>query len=126
MSERVLTMGFLYSINTGKLVVRTGVVALPETPIKKLEDEHLYSRKRINICKFYVDDTNGRVIVSEEPGVVYHRCVWLPVRDDNKAKNLFVNSEIMKIKLLEKEIEKHNSIINSLGYISWKENDYET
>jgi hypothetical protein len=114
-------MAFLYSINTGEFVVREGIIHISANPVMKLDetipDNDLQNRERIKLAKFFIKNDNYRVLVAQEPGVVYHRLVWLEERNDTIAKNLLVNNEFMKIKLLKKDIVKHRNIINMLGYV---------
>lgn len=49
-----------------------------------------------------------------ESGVVRHGVVWLPERDDQKAKELFIEHEIQAICDLEEKIERRKWNIKRL------------
>lgn len=98
--------GYLYSMKTGVIMVSEGSV---------------YSRNDINRhanqLEFVRDINtypNGRVLCAASAGVVFNKALWLYERDDELAKQLFIESEKACIAKLEDEIRKHQAIIGGI------------
>lgn len=57
---------------------------------------------------------DSRLVCSPNPGEVYHAVLWLPERDDAKARDLFIEHEQLAIKELQDKIEHHEWNIKQL------------
>ena len=88
---------YLYSINTGKLVVNEGFV---QPSIYKDRVRFLGKKKSI-LCP-------------AESGKVFNASVWLPKRDDAKARKLLIDYEENLIFELRNRVQTHLSKIHVL------------
>lgn len=92
------TKGWLYELWNGQFKVRKGVVRKTQ-----------WCSKREAIFRYgYPDDDWVRC--SAEPGKMMQAKLWLPERDDIKARNLLIEYYEGNIEKLERQIEgyRHN------------------
>lgn len=99
------TTGYLYSRYRGKFEVHYGNIF----PMN-------YDRRRNEYVKFSY--SNGRfdkhTTCWAKPGVMHYGALWLPERDDELARKLFLEYEKDCVKELEERIARHRSTIEVL------------
>lgn len=67
-----------------------------------------YSRSKSNAKFTYIrNGKESHLQCSIEPGVVHHSVLWLPERDDTKAREIFIKHEEDAIQALREKIEHH-------------------
>lgn len=64
-------------------------------------------------CHFATGTTRHGICASESE-VFYNGVIWLPMRNDQKARNLFVQYELDCINALREKIKNHEQKINLL------------
>ena len=62
----------------------------------------------------FTPDKGNWCYVSSEPYEVYYRKVWMPERDDERAKMLYIEYHERKIKECEKNLEMHKQAVATL------------
>ena len=88
---------YLYSFSADKLTVTEGIVW-------KAKGEYAKESSRFSSIDKGYD-------VSDEPGVVFNRTVWLSDRNDKKAMRILVKYERTKIAELRNKIKEHQNLI---------------
>lgn len=67
-----------------------------------------YSRSKCNGRFTYIRNSKeSHLQCSLEPGMVHHSVLWLPERDDDFAREIFVRHEEDAIQTLREKIEHH-------------------
>lgn len=88
-----------------------------------LNDDHTFSIREGYVCPKvpawirhvrFIPDNGHWIYVSGDPGVMYYRKVWLPERDDELAKKLYIEYHEGKIKELERQLDAHKQVIATL------------
>lgn len=59
----------------------------------------------------FTPDKGNWCFVSNEPGELHYRKMWMPERDDERAKALYIEYHERKIKECEKNLEMHKRTI---------------
>lgn len=100
---------FVYSIWSGELRVYEGDMHLIRPSWRsQMLGENL--EPRVGIFKNAVK----RFECSTNPGVVHNKIVWLPERDDDKARQILIAYEETQIAKLQEKIQNHQAKINTL------------
>lgn len=86
---------------------RNGDFKLQEGRVVPSRGASYYARFYVSDRKFHQCDPN--------PGVIASLGVWFPERDDEKARDLFLQYEEKKIKKLQKEIERRQDNLIELS-----------
>lgn len=95
------TRAYLYSINDdGTLNVREGLLQ---------PGIHRWSRQGR-----FTPDGGKWCFVSNDPGSLYHRKMWLPERDDERATQIYIEYHERRIKESERSIVTHQKAIDVL------------
>ena len=102
MAVCVGTKGYLYSRWRGKFEVFEGY--LEPSRFNDHQARFIYRRGRKDLT----------MQCSRNPGEVYNSVVWLIERDDEHAKNLFIEYEELVLEELKEKIEKHEQAIEKL------------
>ena len=97
---------YLYSIWTGKLVVREGYVR--HTSCLKTSDKEL--------GYFVILKNNEKRTQSIKPGTVYNGMVWLTENNSNKAIDLLISDKQSKIDDLQSKI---NNLLNDVELLEF-------
>lgn len=88
---------YLYSRYRGRFDVYQGDVK-----------PYSYNRGKGNGQFTYIrNGKEARLQCSNDPGVVHHSVLWLPERDDNFAREIFIKHEEDAIQTLRDKIEHH-------------------
>lgn len=91
---------WLYSIRKGNLSVRK--VTLKEKPAGgTVWCDVIYNKRRMSSQR-------------TEPGIVVYGTMWLPKRDDERAKEIFIEYEESRIAYEEEKLEKHKARVDIL------------
>lgn len=88
---------YLYSIKTGKLVVYEGFI----TPSSYNLRVRFFGKRK-------------KVMCYSEPGEVFESSLWLPERDDNKARKLLIEFEEELVARYRERVQDHLSKIHTL------------
>lgn len=100
--------GYLYSTRTGLVTVRKGVL-YNRNNCARIHDDHY---------EFVYDPDNyssSRIICEKAAGVVYQKALWLPERDDELAKELFIEHDEKCIEKLKNDIQAHQMQIVAIN-----------
>ena len=114
---------YVYIWRSGRIVEFLAEFRLYDHEIRNMDDTRLKSSTTVNILKNLSEPSNTRLAksftVSTESGEVNNNKIWLPERDFDKAKQLFIKDREARIteykdriKLLQKDIELLSSIEN--------------
>lgn len=96
--KNIIEKVFLYSTWSGKLRVMDGIII--STKIK-------------STLVTFIDNSTKKVInCYAEPEEVYNAMVWLPERNDKKAKEILIKYHETEINELKEKIEGHLTKIN--------------
>ena len=101
--EYDISKGFLYTLWNNQLRVKEGVV-IGHRGWNKLEAIFKYG-----------DRDSDWTRCSPEPGKLVHASLWLPERDDTKAKKILVDYYIGNIERLENQIAGYKEKIRLLN-----------
>ena len=99
--ELICEKAYLYSLWTGRIRVFEGKVI-------KINNGYRTKIRHID------DDTKMSRDCGEGSGVVANKMLWLPEKDEGKAREIFIEYERMQIKRLEEQIHNHEDVIEIL------------
>lgn len=98
--EIISDTAYLYSTWSGNIAIKIGRVV-----------EHQGFRN--TGTGTFIDENEIKIVSCHlEPGKIYNASVWLPQRDDEKAKEILVKYHENEIKKLKEKIENHINKIN--------------
>jgi hypothetical protein len=102
MAVSIGTKGFLYSKWQGRFEVQEGYV---------MASNYSHWLGRFVIKQGHKEKNLQCAL---ESGEVYNAVVWLPERDDEKARQLFIEREASIIEDLKRKIKRHEQAIQTL------------
>ena len=96
-----ISKGFLYSTWSGLFRVYEGRVVMSA-----------YNKNNI----LFEQEAPARNVIqcAKDPEVVYNKILWLPERDDDKARQILIEYEEFQICKLQDKIQNHQAKINIL------------
>lgn len=73
-----------------------------------------YTRDRYSQFVFMRNGKESHLQCSNNPGVIHHSVLWLPIRDDKLARKLFIEHEEDAIQALKDNIEQRKLNIKQI------------
>lgn len=102
---KIVSTGYLYIYRRGEFKMMEGTVYV-------YEGNHYWARFYVGEHKFYQ--------CSPKSGALENCCVWFEKRDDDKARDIFIQYEEKKITRLKKDIERREDAIIEISCAQFK------